>query len=211
MTDAALSPQSPSTGWGGIRWAELAQAYRVFLSHPTDSIHHILVAGQDSAWQQWVHRRWVRQAGHLQNADLTIDLAQLAQLPADTLGGAYARHMLQLGLDPDEFFRDGNAQTDWIGRRASLCHDVHHIITGFDASSRGEFGVAAFNLVQYGNLLNVFVLSFLPLQLMRDPLSFWAVLRGIWLGIRCNQPIFGYAFEQRWQVPLREVRHELGL
>lgn len=102
----------------------------------------------------------------------------------------------------------------WVGQRATLAHDVHHIITGFDASPVGEFGLAAFSLVQYGNLLNVFVLSFLPLNVISNfplaPRLIAATFNGFIMGLICK-PIFAYPFEDKWHKPLSEVRTELGI
>jgi ubiquinone biosynthesis protein Coq4 len=196
----------------GIDWAELRQAYSTFLRDPAVGIHHIIQAGRESGWQRWVEARWCRQAQDLEGATIQIDLQQLAALPPDTLGGAYARHMLQMGFDPDTFVSQDSQ--DWIGRRAALAHDVHHVIVGFDASPVGEFGLAAYCLVQFWDLLNVFVLSFVPITLIGYPRQIFrlmrAISRGLWLGL-ISKPIMAYPFESNWQTPLQQVRQELRL
>ena len=89
-------------------------------------------------------------------------------------------------------------------------------MTGFDASPLGEFGVAAFTLLQYWdvlNVLNVFVLSFVPISLT-NPLWTLPLLKNLWRGFRMGQqcqPIIAYPFELNWQKPLSQVRQELGL
>ncbi|MEM6591206.1 MAG: Coq4 family protein, partial [Cyanobacteria bacterium P01_C01_bin.73] len=163
-----------------------------------------------SRWQRWVEARWAQQGAHLKNVDLSqIDLQALATLPEGTLGGAYGRHMLANGFDLDEFFQEDGSD-NWIGRRASINHDVSHVITGFDASPNGEFGLAAFCLAQDWDMLNVFVLTFVPLEMLRNPQVLWTVAKGFWLGLK-SKSLFAYAFEQNWQTPLASVRESLNI
>lgn len=198
----------------GINWSELTKAYSTFRDDPAQGILHIIAAGRGSHWQNWVNTRLARQAAHLENVEISINLAELAKLPEHTLGGAYAQHMISQGFDPQAFMTPEDAQESWVDRRAAICHDVHHVITGFDASPVGEFGLAAFTLVQYWNLLNVFVLSFLPLNVISNyrlaPKLIASTLKGFIMGLACK-PIFAYPFEDNWHKPVSEVRKELGV
>lgn len=96
----------------------------------------------------------------------------------------------------------------------ALSHDVYHIITGFDGTPVGEFGLAAFCFAQFWDLLNLFVLSFLPLQLISDfkqaPQLIGSVIKGLIMGMK-SKPIFAYQFEANWDKPVSEVRKELGI
>jgi ubiquinone biosynthesis protein Coq4 len=194
----------------GVNWRELGLAYATFIGDASVGIRHILRAQRHSVWQRWVDIRLAKQAAHLQGRMITIDLTELSQLPPDTLGAAYARHMMQNGLDPAAFM---TPEDDWLDRRLAIGHDVFHVIAGFDASPVGEFGVAAFTLVQYWDLLNVFVLSFVPLSLT-NPL--WtvkllkALARGLRMGLK-SAPVAAYAVEDNWEKPLALVRRELGI
>ncbi len=194
----------------GINWREVRLAYRTFLRNPGVGIRHILQAQRHSRWQRWVNGRLAAQAAHLEGRTIAIDLNELVTLPADTLGGAYARHMITLGLDPYAF---SFPEDDWLEQRTSVGHDIFHIIAGYDASPVGEFGVAAFTLVQYRDLLNVFVLTFVPISLT-NPL--WtipllkAIVRGFRMG-RTSLPVVAYAVEDNWDKPLSWVRYELGI
>jgi ubiquinone biosynthesis protein Coq4 len=194
----------------GVNWRSVGLAYWTFLGDAGVGIRHILRAQRHSVWQRWVYRRLARQAAHLSGRRIAIDLAQLVQLPPDTLGGAYARHMISLRLDPAAFM---TPEDDWLEQRTAIGHDIFHTIAGYDASPVGEFAVAAFTLVQYWDLLNVFVLSFVPLSLT-NPL--WTVRLGLSLvrGFRMgwvSQPVVGYAVEDNWDKPLWLVRQELGI
>lgn len=200
------------TPLAGINWREFRQAYRVFLGNPEAGIQHILEAARASQWEAWVRQRLLKRCTHLTGQTISVDLPQLAQLPPETLGGSYARHMISLGLDPETFTDDSNPE-DWLDQRMAIGHDLYHIVTGFDASPLGEFGVAAFTLIQYWDLLNVFVLSFVPISLT-NPQWTLPLLRQLWTGLRMGKkckPIIGYAFELNWQTPLSQVRQDLGL
>ena len=120
--------------------------------------------------------------------------------------------MISLNLDPNVFVGEFNDE-DWLDQRTAIAHDLYHIVTGFDASPLGEFGVAAFTLVQYWDILNVFVLSFVPISLT-NPVWTFPLLRKLWqgfhMGLLCK-PIIGYPFESNWDKPLSDVRQELGI
>lgn len=197
----------------GIDWREVRAAYRVFMDNPAQGILHILDAGRYSRWQKWVLARLSQQAGDIRDREVTIDLKQLSQLPPDSLGGAYARHMIQQGFTPDTFV---NRQPDpsLFNNRLAIAHDVQHIMTGFDSSPIGEFGLAAFMLVQYWDLLNVFVLSWVPWFAIGNwrsiPQLFTAVYRGLVMGWH-SRPIVAYPFEDNWHKSILEVRRELRI
>jgi ubiquinone biosynthesis protein Coq4 len=197
----------------GIDWQEVGNAYRVFLPHPDRGILHILAAGKRSRWQAWVLRRLSRQAGSIRDRYVRIDLGELSRLAPDTLGGAYARHMQSQGFTPETFIQP-DENLPFFERRLAIAHDVHHIIAGFDSSPIGEFGLAAFILVQYWDLLNVFVLSWVPWFAIGNwrsiPQLTTAIYCGLIAGWRSN-PIVTYPFETNWDKPIWQVRRELRI
>lgn len=196
----------------GINWIELRKAYSVFIDNPSQGILHIIAAARRSTWQKWVVNRLAKQAPQLQHVDLKIDMQELLQLPEDTLGGAYARHIVSQGFDPEAFVTPENLH--WVDKRASLSHDVYHVITGFDGTPVGEFGLAAFAAIQYRDLLNAFVLSHVPYFMMGYPRLIGklmkALLKGFRMGLQ-SKSVFAYPFEQNWHKPVLHVRQELGI
>jgi ubiquinone biosynthesis protein Coq4 len=197
----------------GINWSELWQAYRVFMPNPARGILHILAAGRYSRWQQWVLKRLSRQAIAIRDWVVVVDLAQLLELPPDTLGGAYARHMLQQGFTPETFVNP-ELDKDPFERRLAIAHDVQHIMTGFDSSPLGEFGLAAFMFVQYWDLLNLFVLSWAPWFALGNwksiPQLVANLLRGFSGGCR-SRALVAYPYERNWHKSIDEVRQELRI
>jgi ubiquinone biosynthesis protein Coq4 len=195
-----------------FKWEELRKAYQMFRVDTSKSILHILAAGQYSRWQAWVMNRLRRQAQLIVDREVKVDLATWYQLPPDTLGGAYARHMMAHGFTVDAF-ADPERGTKFE-RRLGIAHDVQHIITGFDTSPVGEYGLAAFLLVQYGDLLNVFMLSWVPWSTIGNPQRIPELIKEIWRGFTggwCGAPLVAYPFEDNWHKSLTEVRQELNI
>jgi ubiquinone biosynthesis protein Coq4 len=195
-----------------LNWRELRKAYQVFMSNPARGILHIREAGRHSRWQAWVMARLRRQAKLIVDKEVTIDLDALSQLPPDTLGGAYARHMFAQGFTADSFI--DHDQDNIFERRLGLAHDVQHIITGFDSSPIGEYGLAAFMLVQYGDLLDVFVLSWVPWSMIGNFRSIPKLISSLWRGFTGglrSRPLAAYPFEDNWHKSIREVRKELSI
>jgi ubiquinone biosynthesis protein Coq4 len=195
-----------------FKWKELRKAYQMFMIDTSQSILHILAAGHNSRWQAWVIARLRRQAHLIVEREVTIDLVALHQLPPDTLGGAYARHMMAHGFNA-EAFADPERGTKFE-RRLGIAHDVQHIITGFDTSPVGEYGLAAFLLVQYGDLLNVFVLSWVPWSAIGNPQRIPKLIKALWQGFMGgwrSAPLVAYPFEDNWDKLLTTVRQELKI
>jgi ubiquinone biosynthesis protein COQ4 len=80
------------------------------------------------------------------------DLERLQELPPDTLGGAYARHMQAHGLRPD-FYDDvaPRHRTHYLRGRLRQTHDIWHLLTGFGTDEVGEVGLQGFYFAQYTN------------------------------------------------------------
>ena len=88
----------------------------------------------------------------------TFDLEPLMALPAETLGGAYARHMRALGLRPD-FYEDvaPRHRMHYLRLRLRQTHDVWHLLTGFGTDEFGEVGLQGFYFAQFTNGQSVII------------------------------------------------------
>jgi ubiquinone biosynthesis protein Coq4 len=78
------------------------------------------------------------------------DVTSLRQLPDHTLGREYARFLDTNAIEPLAIsaavrrrFRDNP-----YALRYTTTHDLHHVLTGFDATLAGEAGVLAFTVGQ---------------------------------------------------------------
>ncbi len=196
----------------GVRWGHLLRAYRHFFFDSEAGIRHILLAFQNSRWQRRVDAARRAAAGDLADKPLRIDLETLGALPADTLGGAYARHMLAMGLDAEVFQEQGLVHAP-IQQRINVQHDIQHLLLGLGVDEPGEVGVAAYAFAQDRDPLNAFVLSHLPLLLL-NPQWRRPIWRSLWRGRtlgRTTRPVISLPIETLWATPLGEVRRMLGL
>jgi ubiquinone biosynthesis protein Coq4 len=197
----------------GMNWRELWQAYRVFMPNPAQGILHILAAGRYSRWNRSVVARLSRQAAAIHDWVVVVDLAELVKLPPDSLGGAYARHMFEQGFTPDTFI-DQELDKDPFEHRLAIAHDVQHIITGFDSSPLGEFGLAAFMFVQYWDLLNLFVLSWTPWFALGNWKSIPQLIANLgrgFIGGWRSRSLVAYPYERNWHKSISQVRQELRI
>ena len=80
------------------------------------------------------------------------DIEDLAKLPADTLGGAYGRHMKSNGLRPD-FYDDVPARhrMHYLRLRIRQTHDIWHVLTALGTDEFDEVALQAFYSGQFPN------------------------------------------------------------
>jgi ubiquinone biosynthesis protein Coq4/drug/metabolite transporter (DMT)-like permease len=80
------------------------------------------------------------------------DVEALAQLPCDTLGGTYARHMKANGLRPD-YYKEVTPRhrMQYLRERIHQTHDIWHVLTGFNTDEFGEVGLQGFYFAQFTN------------------------------------------------------------
>ena len=78
------------------------------------------------------------------------DLDELGKLPADSLGGAYARHMKANELRAD-YYRETTPRTrmQFLRQRMRQTHDVWHVLTGWGTDEFEEVGIQGFTAGQY--------------------------------------------------------------
>jgi ubiquinone biosynthesis protein Coq4 len=96
----------------------------------------------------------------------------------------------------------------------AIAHDAQHIITGFDSSPLGEFGLAAFMFVQYGNLLNLFVLSWTPWFAIGNWKSIPQLIANLgrgFIGGWRSRALVAYPYERNWHKLIDRVRQELRI
>ena len=147
---------------------------------------------------------------------LKIDLPLLRQLPEGSFGRAFAAHMDANSLDPGAIPRLASPDA-FSFFRAHLyeTHDIWHVVTGFGTDWPSEMGLQGFYLAQLGGPLPAMLLMAGVLRIMTfertasDRLLDLAA-RGWSLGKR-GQPFFGVRWDDYWDVPLAEVRRQVGL
>ncbi len=93
------------------------------------------------------------------------DVPALLELPADTLGGAYARFMTERSLSPESIpHLQARTDLEYVIAHFYETHDLWHVLTGFDTSASGEAGLQAFYVAQNESFLPFFLLSAILLK-----------------------------------------------
>lgn len=81
-----------------------------------------------------------------------VDYDALRRLPAETLGGAYVRHLDGNGLGPDLFAKPNrfvrHPDADYLLKRYRQSHDVWHALTGLGVAPHEEVILHAFTAAQ---------------------------------------------------------------
>ncbi|NEP20299.1 MAG: hypothetical protein F6J97_26040 [Leptolyngbya sp. SIO4C1] len=146
-----------------------------------------------------------------------IDLEQLSQLPAGTLGYEYAHHMEEHGLSLLEISPDLKeaANEKLFARRYTLTHDIFHVLLDQGIDYPGELGVHGFITGQNYSwtLWLAAPLAILGSAVVK-PLKAGTMISRFARGIRLGHTadcVLAYPFEQNWNCPITDVRRELGL
>lgn len=143
----------------------------------------------------------------------SVDFEALRALPADTLGGAYARFLDTHGLDPDLFQAPPGlpVASGYIAQRMRQTHDIWHVVTGYTPAVEGELAVLAFTYAQTG-MPSAALISAL------GTLRFCLKIRGLVGRVRQAYrrgkatPFLGnVAWEEMWTWRLDTVRSHLGV
>ena len=145
------------------------------------------------------------------------NLEELRGMPEGSLGRCYAAFLDAQGIQPltitgqlKERYRDNPFPI-----RFTTTHDLHHLLTGFDAGIAGEAGVAAFNVGQGS--------ANFSWKLLRVARWIYAVLspsnaRAVWHNLRLGRRlgteaelVIAYRLEDDFRRPLEEVRERLRI
>lgn len=140
------------------------------------------------------------------------DIDGLQQLPAHTLGGAYARHMKSHGLRPD-FYQNVTPRhkMHYLRLRVRQTHDIWHVLCGFDTDQFGEVGLQGFYFAQFTNgqsaliLASVILKSVLRGKFGELELHIDAFCEGYRNG-RNAESLLAIEWEQRWGESVEVLR-----
>jgi len=137
---------------------------------------------------------------------------ELLELPAHTLGGAYARHMRAHGLRPD-FYEETTPRhrMHFLRLRVRQTHDIWHVLSGFGTDEFGEVGLQGFYFAQFSNGQSALIAAAAFLK---------SVLRGrfgdleLHIDAFCEgyrngkhaAPLLAVEWERMWGEDLEEVR-----
>lgn len=144
-----------------------------------------------------------------------VDLEKFSRLPADTLGYAYANHMLKNNLQP---LKTGQVENDYqfLAAHITETHDMWHVVTGCDTNILGEIQLEAFYVAQLQ--VTRFWLALLAKNLVKATIYdiesstqyMDAIAKG-WLMAKQAKPLFGIEWNLLWSKPLENVRASLNI
>lgn len=143
----------------------------------------------------------------------SVDLAALRRLPADTLGGAYVRHLdmhrLKMFVDPTPRDYVDDPDVRYLIHRYRQVHDIWHVLLGLGTRGHEEVLVHAFVLGHLGLPISALIVLFGTLKHVVMERR-WTVLRHTLLEAyrsgRSASPLLMVRWEQQWSRPLHEVR-----
>jgi len=147
-----------------------------------------------------------------------VDYAALRALPPDTLGGAYVRHIDRFGLDPDLLAdpfghwsgtRYADPDTAYLHERYRQTHDLWHALTGLGTAGHEEVLIHAFTWGQLRLPYSILIVSFGTLKHILFERRWDVLRRGLrdaWDAGREARSLLLVRWEDRWQMPLAEVR-----
>lgn len=144
-----------------------------------------------------------------------VDFAALAALPADTLGGAFARHLKDNNLDPDLFQAPPGLPESvaYVAQRVRQTHDLWHVLTGYATDIPGELALQGFYYGLIGLPSSLLISLFGSLRYTRK-FRQTSLLRAVHKGYkRGRQAAFlpTIRWEELWQQPLAEVRRRVRI
>lgn len=144
-----------------------------------------------------------------------VDFAALAALPADTLGGAFARHMKENSLSPDLFQAPPGLPEPvaYVVQRVRQTHDLWHVLTGYATDVPGELALQAFYYGLIGLPSSLLISLFGTLRYARKfrQTGLFQMVQGGYRRGRQAAFLPTVRWEDWWQEPLAEVRRRVGI
>jgi ubiquinone biosynthesis protein COQ4 len=145
-----------------------------------------------------------------------VDVSALQALPEGTLGRTFADFLVARGLDPASIPRlDAPDDGSYVRAHLYETHDVWHVVAGFDTDVAGELGLQAFYSAQVdGGLPRWLVAGGLLQSVLKEPNDWNRRLEAVadgWNKGKKARPFFGTRWDEKWHVPLADVRAELGV
>jgi ubiquinone biosynthesis protein Coq4 len=144
-------------------------------------------------------------------------LATLRALPEGTLGREYARFLDANGIVPlaISFPLRQRFSAAPYALRYTTTHDLHHVLTGFDAGLAGEAGVVAFNVGQGAAPVSRAMLSFVRFfYSVLSPTQATAIANDVRVGLAMGERaklVMAEPIETWMAEPLASVRERLRI
>jgi len=148
-------------------------------------------------------------------------LDQLARLPPGSLGAQFHALIVDNGFALEVLDRQALGldklppPLDYLNARILQCHDLWHIVAGYQTTALHEVAISAFQLAQFGHHYSAMFLGMVLTRIAFErpeggPLMLKTILSA-WTHGRRTTPLLGVRWEALWDKPLAEVRAQLGV
>ena len=144
-----------------------------------------------------------------------VDLLQLQNLSKNTLGHAYANHLLNNGLKPLQA-QEVESDFHFLSAHITETHDLWHVVTGCNTDILGEIQLEAFYVAQLE--VSRFWLSLLAKNLLKAVVydveistNYMDAIAKGWVMGKQAKPLFGVPWNTLWETSLSEVRDSLAI
>lgn len=148
-------------------------------------------------------------------------LEALARCPAGSLGAEFHSLIVDNGFDLEVLDREAlgldklPAPLDYLNARILQCHDLWHIVGGYQTTALHEVAISAFQLAQFGHHYSSMFLGMALTRVAFERPEGGAILLPVilsaWAHGRRTPPLLGVDWEAVWNRPLAEVRQKLGV
>jgi len=147
-------------------------------------------------------------------------LAALAACPKGSLGRTFHDLIVDNGFDLEVLDRDAlgldglPAPLGYLNARILQCHDLWHIVGGYQTTALHEVAVSAFQAAQFGHGYSAFFLAVVAARAVDEPGFFSLIMEVIlsaWRHGRETTPLIGVDWPSVWAGTIDEVRARLGV
>ncbi len=140
-------------------------------------------------------------------------VARLRGLPADTLGGAYARYLDDNGLDADLFQPPPGLPelVRYLAQRLRQTHDLWHVLTGYLPDVPGEVALQGFTYAQLGAPSAALIAALGTLRWAPSRPEVIAMTLDAYRRGKAAEFLPPVRWEERFDRPLEEARRELRI
>ena len=151
-----------------------------------------------------------------------FSLEALAACPDESLGGRLHSLVVDDGFDLEVLDRDAldlsdlPAPLDYLNVRILQCHDVWHLVAGYETTGLHEVAISGFQMAQFGHQYSSMFLGMVLTKVaFTEPFEGMGFLLDTVLSAythgRGTPPLLGVAWEEVWDRPVTEIRSAYGI
>ena len=148
-------------------------------------------------------------------------LEALARCPPGSLGATFHALIVDNGFDLEVLDREAIGvdklppPLDYLNARILQCHDLWHIVAGYETTALHEVAISAFQLAQFGHHYSAMFLGMVLTRVAFERPEGGALMLPViltaWTHGRRTPPLLPVDWEAIWDRPLADVRAQLGI